>query len=62
MAVPKRRQSKSRTNKRRSTWKLTAPTYGRCDHCHEPKRSHGVCPACGYYRGRQVIATAQDEG
>jgi large subunit ribosomal protein L32 len=25
-----------------------------CDHCHELKRAHHVCPTCGYYNGREV--------
>src|SRR5690606_21675548 len=64
VAVPKRRTSRARTKKRRSVWAagVSAPTYGRCEHCHEPKRSHGVCPECGYYRGRRILVTKQDEG
>ncbi|HOK78627.1 MAG TPA: 50S ribosomal protein L32, partial [Verrucomicrobiota bacterium] len=28
---------------------------GRCPQCAEPYIPHRVCPACGYYKGRQVI-------
>lgn len=61
MANPKRRHSKARTGKRRSTWTLTAPGYGPCPQCREPKLPHRVCPECGYYDGRQIIATQTEK-
>jgi large subunit ribosomal protein L32 len=54
MAVPKRKQTKSRRDKRRATHKLSAPVVVECPHCHSPKRPHRVCPTCGTYRGREV--------
>lgn len=56
MAVPKQRQSHSRTTKRRSTHKLSAPTYNACPQCHTPRLPHRVCPTCGTYAGREVVA------
>jgi large subunit ribosomal protein L32 len=57
MAVPKRKLSKARKNKRRSNvWKLTAPALAKCKQCGELKLSHRVCGNCGYYNGRQIIA------
>lgn len=57
MAVPKRKTSKARKNKRRSNvWKISAPELVRCPQCGEYKRPHRLCKACGYYNGRQVIA------
>ncbi|MBR1810465.1 MAG: 50S ribosomal protein L32 [Clostridia bacterium] len=57
MAVPARRVSHARRDKRRSSvWKLSAPAIEKCPNCGEYKRSHRVCPACGQYNGRQVIA------
>ncbi len=56
MAVPKRKTSKARRDKRRSNlWKIEAPTLVKCDRCGEYKRAHRLCPACGYYNGREVI-------
>jgi large subunit ribosomal protein L32 len=55
MAVPKQKQSHSRTNKRRSQHKIEAPRLGSCPHCHEPVLPHRVCRNCGYYKGREVI-------
>jgi large subunit ribosomal protein L32 len=31
-----------------------------CPQCHELKLPHTVCRNCGYYRGRQVRAVAED--
>jgi len=47
MAVPKQKQSHSRTNKRRSQHKITAPSITECPHCHAPRRPHRLCPSCG---------------
>jgi large subunit ribosomal protein L32 len=54
MAVPKQKQSHSRTNKRRSTHKIEAPSLTTCPQCHAPRMPHRVCGNCGYYAGRQV--------
>ena len=43
MAVPKRKTSTARRDKRRTHWKM------------EVKRPHRVCPVCGYYNGVEVI-------
>ena len=59
MALPKRKISKQRGNTRFANWKLTAPTLTECPQCHELKQSHVVCPACGYYNGKQVIETKE---
>lgn len=55
MAVPKRRQSHSRKNKRRSHHALKAEGLTVCKNCKEPKLPHRICKSCGYYNGRKVI-------
>lgn len=55
MAVPKRKTSKARKNKRRTHWKLTVPGLVSCPQCHEPKLPHRVCVHCGYYKGREAV-------
>lgn len=56
MAVPKRKTSKARRDKRRSNvWKLKEPNYSKCTQCGELKLPHEVCPNCGYYKGEQII-------
>ena len=62
MAVPKQKQSHSRTAKRRATHRIEAPTYNACPHCHSPRLPHRVCPVCGTYAGREVIAHEIGEG
>jgi large subunit ribosomal protein L32 len=56
MAVPKQKQSHSRTTKRRSTHKVAAAATNLCPQCHSPRLPHRVCPVCGNYKGREVIA------
>ncbi len=60
MAVPKRKVSKARRDKRRSqVWKLSAPAFSRCPQCGELKLPHRVCGNCGYYKGKEVIASKE---
>lgn len=55
MAVPKRRMSKARRDKRRANWKLTVPGMVECPQCHEAKLPHRACPLCGFYKNRAVV-------
>lgn len=55
MAVPKRKTSTTRKNKRRTHYKLHVPGMTKCDNCGEFKLSHRVCPSCGSYKGKEVI-------
>ena len=47
MAVQQRRNSKTRKNKRRTHFKLTAPTLVKCPACGEYKLPHHACSARG---------------
>jgi large subunit ribosomal protein L32 len=58
MAVPKRKVSKARRDKRRANWKLSVPGLIKCSHCQELTLPHRVCKACGYYKGSEVIKQA----
>ncbi len=60
MAVPKRKTSKAKRDKRRSHDGLAAPAHSTCPQCGEPKQPHRICGACGFYRGRTVIETDED--
>lgn len=55
MAVPKRKVSKARRDKRRANWKLDLPGMSKCPQCQEIKLPHRACGNCGYYNGRQVL-------
>ena len=54
MAVPKRKQTKTRRDKRRAQHGIEAPRVNECPVCRQPKRPHHVCPNCKTYRGREV--------
>ncbi|HUW66134.1 MAG TPA: 50S ribosomal protein L32 [Spirochaetia bacterium] len=56
MGVPKGRMSKCRTRMRRSIWtKIEMPQLSSCPQCHELILPHRVCPACGYYKAREIV-------
>ena len=54
MAVQQRRNSKTRKAKRRTHFKLAAPTLVKCPACGAYKQPHHVCPTCGDYDGKKV--------
>ncbi|MDP6685285.1 MAG: 50S ribosomal protein L32 [Candidatus Marinimicrobia bacterium] len=56
MALPKRRQAKARSRKRRTHYKPAPVNYADCPQCGSTKLPHRACPNCGYYRGRPVIS------
>ena len=56
MPLPKRRHSKTRGRKRRTHYKMAAPTRSVCPQCREAKQPHRVCPHCGFYKGREVVS------
>ena len=62
MGVQKRRHSKARKNSRKSIWRqMKAPNLSSCPQCHELKQPHRACPSCGYYKGSQVMETAESK-
>ena len=63
MAVPKRKTTPSRRNKRRSHDFIVKSSYVECKNCGELKLSHHICPSCGYYSKKEILVfkEAQDE-
>ena len=61
MAVPKRKTSSTRRDKRRTHDKLTPPTIGVCPQCKAPVMAHTACKACGYYDGAKVLETREEK-
>jgi large subunit ribosomal protein L32 len=60
MAVPKRKKSKSKRDKRRTHQKAVAPTLSTCPQCGEATLPHHACPSCGTYKGRTVIEVEEE--
>jgi len=56
MALPKRRHSRARSRKRRAHQALNRPGGTVCPRCDTVKEPHRICPTCGYYAGREIIA------
>lgn len=54
MAVPKKKVTRSRRDKRRAHHALKPVNLVECPHCGELKLPHHICLACGYYRDREV--------
>ncbi|WNJ21456.1 50S ribosomal protein L32 [Pontibacter sp. G13] len=61
MAHPKRKISKTRRDKRRTHLKLAKRTYYIDPVSGEATQYHRVCLESGHYRGRQVMAAADEE-
>ncbi len=55
MAVPKRKVSKARRDKRNAHRALSLPALSRCPQCNEQRMPHRVCPSCGHYKGRTAV-------
>jgi len=54
MAVPKRKTSRSRRDKRRAQHGISVTGVQVCPTCKQPKRPHRVCPNCKTYKGRDI--------
>ncbi len=59
--LPKRKLSKGRRDRRRAHDALQAASIVQCSNCGEMRLAHTVCPHCGYYQGREVIAVGKEE-
>jgi len=61
-ALPKRRISTRRRGKRRAAIKLKTASLVICPNCGGRKKPHQVCPACGYYKGQEVVKPKVKKG
>ena len=60
MAVPKRKVSKARRDKRRSSvWKLETPGIVTCPKCGAFRLPHRMCKSCLTYNGREFGQVAE---
>ena len=53
--VVRMRHTKSHTKNRRSHHALKDTSFVACSNCKAPKKSHNVCPGCGFYNGKKVL-------
>ena len=60
--LPKKKRTKTKKGTRWSHSQLRPTALSVCSQCKTLKPSHQICPTCGYYAGREVIAAAQPEG
>ncbi len=60
MAVPQNKITKSRRGNRRSHDALVAGNPAECPSCGELRRPHHICPSCGSYNDREVVALADE--
>lgn len=60
MGVPARRRSKQRNRQRRAQLKINAPELVHCPQCRALTMPHRICPACGYYKAKPVIAVEKE--
>ena len=54
--LPKKKHSKSRKGGRTAHFGMRAKSLSDCTQCRSARLPHRVCPSCGYYNGRLVIA------
>jgi large subunit ribosomal protein L32 len=59
MGVPKRKVSRSRRDKRRTHQRLAVPARSICPQCQEITLPHHACPACGFYKGKEVLKVSE---
>ncbi len=55
MAVPKKKTSHARRDRRRAHHALKSANLVACPNCGSPHVPHRVCPECGYYKGRTAV-------
>lgn len=62
MASPQNRVSKMRKRQRVASFeKAIIAAVQPCPVCGGMKQAHHVCPSCGTYKGRKVLAVAESK-
>lgn len=57
MPNPKSKHTRHRTGIRRaSNFKVQIASLSTCSNCGKPKMPHYMCPVCGFYNDRLVVA------
>ncbi|MEP7162386.1 MAG: 50S ribosomal protein L32 [Candidatus Moraniibacteriota bacterium] len=58
MALPKQRHTRHRRDRARRMLELKPIQTAKCPKCSAAVTPHRACPACGYYKGREVVKMA----
>jgi large subunit ribosomal protein L32 len=56
MSVPKQHHTRGRRDRRRVRFEIDSKKLVACSHCKKMAKLHEVCPYCGYYKGKEVVA------
>ncbi len=57
MPNPKRKFTRARRDScRAQAWRLEVSSAAKCSNCNGARQPHRVCPHCGFYNGKLVIA------
>lgn len=60
MPNPKKKHSRSRRDLRRSqNSKLEPVTVIKCSNCGLARMPHNICPSCGFYKDKVVVAVKE---
>lgn len=57
MSTQRQRKTKGRRDRRRVRFAIKTTKTVACPQCAKAKQTHQVCPACGYYKGKEVVKT-----
>jgi large subunit ribosomal protein L32 len=55
MPNPTHRNSRTRRDKRRTHYKVEAPSFAECPNCGAAKLHHRACASCGFYKNRAMF-------
>ena len=62
MPNPKKKHTRSRRDLRRSQNSKRDPvTVCKCENCGATRQPHNICPSCGFYNGKVVVAVKKDK-
>jgi len=62
MRTPTQKRTTSSKKRRASHFALKNVQVGVCSNCQKPVRSHCVCLACGFYKGKAVLTLKPVKG
>ena len=61
MATQKKKRTQRKRDQRRAHWKVTLTETTACPSCGMIIQPYHVCPSCGQYRGKQVLALKKED-